>query len=80
MEVVNLEGSVRDRSVLFVTNNNMALCFQRLGMLDECNRYLKTTIAMFADERFLMPDRKGSIAMLTQRTRKTKFECKLRLQ
>ena len=79
LEVVNMESSIRDRYILFLTNNNMALCFQKLGMLDECTTYLKQCLEILKDERFLAPDTKGTITCLTQRTRKLKLECKLRL-
>ena len=41
LEVVNLETSSRDKFVAFITYNNIAMCFQKLSMLDECTQYLK---------------------------------------
>lgn len=82
LEVVSLDSSSRDKFVLFVTNNNMAMCFQKLGMLDECNTYLKHCLAMFKDESFFAPTNKSlaTIAGLAARNRRNKLECRLRLQ
>ena len=44
LEVVNLEHSKRDKYFAYITYLNMAMCFQKLGMLDECIIYLKETI------------------------------------
>lgn len=44
LEVVNLEHSKRDRYFAYITYHNMAMCFQKLGMLEECIIYLKETI------------------------------------
>ena len=44
LEVVNLEHSKRDRYFAYITYLNMAMCFQKLGMLEECIIYLKETI------------------------------------
>ena len=64
LEVVNVESCIRDKYIAFITSNNMSMCFQKLGMLDECNTYLKQCIEMLKDERFLINDKKG-IAGLT---------------
>ena len=45
LEVVSLEGCSRDKYVSFITYNNMSMCFQKLGMLEECIFYLKASIA-----------------------------------
>lgn len=47
LEVVNLETSARDKAIKFITCNNMAMCFQKLSMLDECSNYLKQSLEMF---------------------------------
>ena len=53
LEVVNLDTSVRDRYIQFITANNMAMCFQKLSMLDECTSYLKQCLAMLDKEDFM---------------------------
>lgn len=74
LEVVNLETSSRDKFISFITCNNMAMCFQKLSMLDECTQYLKQCLDMFKNEAF-MPAHS-----LAQRNRRLRLECKLRLQ
>lgn len=44
LEVVNLDHSKRDKYFAYITYSNMAMCFQKLGMLEECIIYLKETI------------------------------------
>jgi tetratricopeptide (TPR) repeat protein len=74
LEVVNLETSSRDKYIAFITYNNIAMCFQKLSMLDECTQYLKQCLEMFKNDQF-MP-----ATCLAQRNRRLKLECKLRLQ
>ena len=71
---MNLDTSVRDRYIQFITNNNMAMCFQKLSMLDDCTFHLKQCLAMLGKEEF-MP-----AISLAQRNRRMRLECKLRLQ
>ena len=52
LEVVNLDHSKRDRYFAYVTYHNMAMCFQKLGMLEECIIYLKETIAVIDRPNF----------------------------
>lgn len=74
LEVVNLETSTRDKYIAFITYNNIAMCFQKLSMLDECTQYLKRCLDMFKNENFMPAN------CLAQRNRRLKIECKLRLQ
>ena len=74
LEVVNLETSTRDKYIAFITFNNIAMCFQKLSMLEECTQYLKQCLEMFKNDQF-MP-----ATCLAQRNRRLKIECKLRLQ
>ncbi len=74
LEVVNLETSTRDKYIAFITYNNIAMCFQKLSMLDECTQYLKRCLDMFKNESFMPAN------CLAQRNRRLKIECKLRLQ
>lgn len=74
LEVVNLDTSARDKYVKFITCNNMAMCFQKLSMLDECTTYLKQCLEMFKNPLF-MDDHS-----LASRNRRNRLECKLRLQ
>jgi hypothetical protein len=52
LEVVNLEHSKRDRYFAYITYHNMAMCFQKLGMLEECIIYLKETISVIEKPGF----------------------------
>lgn len=52
LEVVNLEHSKRDRYFAYITYHNMAMCFQKLGMLEECIIYLKETISVIDKSNF----------------------------
>ena len=36
LEELNLENSTRDKNLALVTFQNMAMCYQRLGKLEEC--------------------------------------------
>jgi len=74
LEVVNLETSSRDKIIAFITSNNMAMCFQKLSMLDECTTYLKQCLEMFKQDNFMPAN------SLASRNRRLRLECKLRLQ
>lgn len=74
LEVVNLETSSRDKFIQFITCNNMAMCFQKLSMLDECTTYLKQCLDMFKLDTFMPAN------TLALRNRRLRLECKLRLQ
>lgn len=52
LEVVNLDHSKRDRYFAYITYLNMAMCFQKLGMLEECIIYLKETIQVIEKPNF----------------------------
>ena len=52
LEVVNLEYSKRDKFFAYITYHNMAMCFQKLGMLEECIIYLKETIQVIEKPNF----------------------------
>ena len=52
LEVVNLEHSKRDKYFAYITYHNMAMCFQKLGMLEECIIYLKETISVLDKPNF----------------------------
>lgn len=52
LEVVNLEHSKRDKYFAYITYHNMAMCFQKLGMLEECIIYLKETIQVLDKPNF----------------------------
>lgn len=52
LEVVNLDHSKRDRYFAYITYHNMAMCFQKLGMLEECIIYLKETIQVLEKQPF----------------------------
>ena len=46
MQVVSLDGSKRDRYIAYSTFHNMAMCYQKLGMLEECFIYLKECLTL----------------------------------
>jgi hypothetical protein len=52
LEVVNLEHSKRDRYFAFITFLNMAMCFQKLGMLDECIIYIRESLKVLEKPQF----------------------------
>ena len=52
LEVLNLQHSRRDRFYAFITYHNMALCFQKLGMLEECKTYMQETINLMEGKDF----------------------------
>ena len=52
LEVVNLDHSKRDKYFAYITYHNMAMCFQKLGMLEECIIYLKETIQVIEKQNF----------------------------
>jgi hypothetical protein len=54
LEVVNLSLSRRDRYYAFITYHNMAMCFQQLGMLEECSIYLKESISIMEQAHFFV--------------------------
>lgn len=74
LEVVNLEHSKRDRYFAYITYHNMAMCFQKLGMLEECIIYLKETIQVLERPNFF---KDTSIAL---RMRQSHMLCQLKLQ
>lgn len=74
LEVVNLETSSRDKYIQFITCNNMAMCFQKLSMLDDCTQYLKQCLEMLKKDTFMPAN------SLAGRNRRMRLECKLRLQ
>jgi len=52
----------------------MSMCFQRLGMLEECIVYLKGSIAQISDVEFYKDK------TLATRTKRIRQECRLKLQ
>jgi hypothetical protein len=54
LEVVNLSLSRRDRYYAFITYHNMAMCFQQLGMLEECSIYLTECITILEQPHFFV--------------------------
>ena len=74
LEVVNLDHSKRDRYFAYITYHNMAMCFQKLGMLEECIIYLKETIQVLEKQAFF---KDVSIAL---RMRQSHMLCQLKLQ
>ena len=44
LEVITSEGKDIDRNIIIIVLYNIACCYQRLGMLDECVSYLDGTI------------------------------------
>lgn len=73
LEVLNLQHSRRDRFFAFITYHNMALCFQKLGMLEECKTYMGETIKLIEGRNFFR-DKTISHRML-----QLQIQCKLRL-
>lgn len=74
LEVVNLEHSKRDRYFAYITYHNMAMCFQKLGMLEECIIYLKETIAVIEKSNFFKD------VSISQRMKQMQMQCQLKLQ
>ena len=44
--MVSLDSSKRDRYIAYTTFHNMAMCYQKLGMLEECFIYLKECLGI----------------------------------
>lgn len=74
LEVVNLEHSKRDRYFAYITYLNMAMCFQKLGMLEECIIYLKETIQVIEKPSFFKD------VSISQRMKQMHMQCQLKLQ
>lgn len=74
LEVVNLEHSKRDRYFAYITYLNMAMCFQKLGMLEECIIYLKETIQVIEKPGFFKD------VSISQRMKQMHMQCQLKLQ
>lgn len=75
IDVVDISKSRRDQMIAIEIFYNMALCFQKLGQLDECAICLETCLEHMSAEG--MELRTKSIAM---RIIKLKLECKVRMQ
>jgi len=69
LEVVNLEHSKRDRYFAYITYLNMAMCFQKLGMLEECIIYLKETIQVIEKPNFFKD------VSISQRMKQMHMQC-----
>ena len=74
LEVVNLEHSKRDKYFAYITYLNMAMCFQKLGMLEECIIYLKETIQVIEKPNFFKD------VSIAQRMKQMHMQCQLKLQ
>jgi tetratricopeptide (TPR) repeat protein len=74
LEVVNLDHSKRDRYFAYITYLNMAMCFQKLGMLEECIIYLKETIQVIEKPNFFKD------VSISQRMKQMHMQCQLKLQ
>jgi len=81
LDVINLEKSKRDKYIAFTAYHNMAMCYQKLGLLDECLVYLKNCLQLISSSSTGNPDhsfyKENSIS---SRMKQIKQECKLKLQ
>lgn len=67
--MVNLEHSKRDRYFAYITYHNMAMCFQKLGMLEECIIYIKETISVLEKPHFFKDQ------SISQRIKQLQMQC-----
>jgi len=56
LEVISLEGSKRDMYIAYITYHNMAVCYQKMSMLEECSAVLKECIKMMSKTDFYKDD------------------------
>ena len=72
--MVDISVSQRDQMIAIEIFYNMALCYQKLGQLEECALCLETCLDHLGTEYLSLSNK--SIAM---RLIKLKFECKIRM-
>ncbi|CDW85759.1 UNKNOWN [Stylonychia lemnae] len=77
LDVVDLSNCKRDQMIALEIFLNMALCYQKLGQLEECSLCLETCIEHLSAGDYLQQLKNQSLAM---RIMKMKLECKLRMQ
>ena len=75
LDVVDVSLSKRDQMIAIEIFYNMALCYQKLGQLEECALCLETCLDHLGVEHYDLSNK--SIAM---RVIKIKLECKVRMQ
>ncbi|CAI2377629.1 unnamed protein product [Moneuplotes crassus] len=72
LEVISLDQNRRDRNMAVVTFQNMAMCYQRQGMLEECASCLNSCLEFVQK---VVPEN-----TISERMWILKNECKLRMQ
>lgn len=73
---MNFEKTPKDRFIILVTLHNMALCYQKLGALEECAVCLEGCL-LNINSSFLAPKFHSEP---TRRLKKLKYECKIHMQ
>lgn len=72
LEVMNLEQNKRDKNMALITFQNMAMCYQRQNMLEECAACLTSCLKY---TQYVTPEH-----TIAERMCILKDECKLRMQ
>jgi tetratricopeptide (TPR) repeat protein len=75
MDVVDFNVCRRDKYHIFVLFHNMALCYQKMQMLEECASCIEQTFDNLNIESFNLYDKS-----ISNRMRKLQLFCKLKMQ
>lgn len=75
MDVVDFTMCRRDKFNLFVLFHNMALCYQKLQMLEECASCIEQALELIPVDQFSLEERS-----ISNRMRKLQMMGKLKLQ
>ena len=76
LDVVDLSQSKRDKFVALQIFYNMAMCYQKLGQLDECSICLETCLEQLDHADYSDIHTKS----VSSRIHRMKIECRLHLQ
>ena len=76
LEQIRLEKNPKDRYIVLVTLHNMAMCYQKIGALEECAICLEGCLINI-NSQFLAPKFNSNPA---KKLKKLKYECKIHMQ
>ncbi|CAG9310536.1 unnamed protein product [Blepharisma stoltei] len=79
LEAITTQGGFVDPDFILLTIHNSALCFQKLGLLDDCASYLDGCLYNIKS-KFLVTTDKNKSNTLANKLKKAKYECRAHIQ
>jgi hypothetical protein len=82
LEVITSEGKDVDRNLIIIVLYNIACCYQRLGMLEECVSYLDGTVFNLKSkitEFEHIEDNNNKRFNISSKMQKLRYQCKTHL-